>query len=391
MYNAWDVTITNKIEMNGITWDHSRGFTPLVATAQRFHELHPEVEITWSKRSLQDFADMPIEQLSERFDLIVIDHPWSGFAASSGALLPLESHLPAEFLAGQDADSVGSSHRSYTLGGSQWAVAIDAAAPVSAYRPDLITEYGGLPSTWDELIGLGRKGVIACPSIPLDVYGNFLNLCASAGETIFPNGEIVVERHAGVRALEMLSELASIVPARFFDINPIGTLEVMSREDLFAYCPFTYGYSNYARPGYGSHLLRFGDAISIAPGKPASTMLGGTGLAISAKTRYPEIAANYALFVGAPETQRGLYFQAGGQPGLRSAWIDPFVNRASSNFFLDTLPSLTRAFVRPRYAGYLSFQDSAGFPIHSYLRNGGNARAVLEELDTLYRASQEQA
>jgi multiple sugar transport system substrate-binding protein len=391
MYNIRDMTTTEKIELKGITWDHSRGFTPLAATAQRFHELHPEVQIVWSKRSLQDFADMPIEQLSEHFDLIVIDHPWSGFAANSGALLPLESHLPADFLAEQDADSVGSSHRSYAFDGSQWALAIDAAAPVSAYRPDLIAEYGGLPSTWDELIALGRKRVVACPSIALDVYGNFLNLCVSAGETIFPNGEIVVERHAGVRALEMLSELASIVPPRFFDINPIGTLEVMSRENLFVYCPFTYGYSNYARPGYGSHLLRFGDVVSIVPGRPGSTMLGGTGLAISAKTRFPEMAADYILFVATPETQRGLYFQAGGQPGLRSAWIDPFVNIASSNFFVDTLPSLTRAFVRPRYAGYLRFQDSAGFPIHSYLRDGGNAHAVLEKLNTLYRASKEQA
>jgi multiple sugar transport system substrate-binding protein len=62
---------------------------------------------------------------------------------------------------------------------------------------------------------------------------------------------------------------------------------------------------------------------------------------------------------------------------------------ASSNFFLDTLSQVSRAFVRPRYPGYLSFQDSAGVPIHSYLRDGGGARGVLEELNDIYRASLE--
>ena len=61
----------------------------MVATAQRFSELNPGVEITWEKRSLQAFADEPIDKLAERYDLLVIDHPWAGFAAGrSRAALP---------------------------------------------------------------------------------------------------------------------------------------------------------------------------------------------------------------------------------------------------------------------------------------------------------------
>ncbi len=39
-----------QIQLKGITCNHSRGFTSVVATAQRFHELNPNVEITWKKK-----------------------------------------------------------------------------------------------------------------------------------------------------------------------------------------------------------------------------------------------------------------------------------------------------------------------------------------------------
>ncbi|HTS69631.1 MAG TPA: carbohydrate ABC transporter substrate-binding protein, partial [Terriglobia bacterium] len=126
------------LRLRGMTWNHSRGYVPLVATAQRFYELNPGVEVIWEKRSLQEFADQPIDQLAGRYDLLVIDHPWAGFAAAAGLLLPLDEHLPVPFLADQAANSVGASHQSYNFDGHQWALAIDAATPVAAWRPDLI-------------------------------------------------------------------------------------------------------------------------------------------------------------------------------------------------------------------------------------------------------------
>lgn len=380
---------TGQITLRGISWNHSRGFTPMVATSQRFHELRSDVEIRWERRSLQEFADKPLTQLAEQFDLLVIDHPCVGYAAKSGALLDLSAYVPGDVLQTQERQSVGQSYWAYRFGAEQWALAVDAAAPVSASRPDLLERYGGVPATWDELIDLGRKGVVACPSIPLDVYGNFLNLCVSMGGPIFPDGESVAEEHPGVTALEMLRELSAVVPHVFFRLDPIRTLEAMSQGTQWAYCPFVYGYSNYARYGYAPHRLCFGELVPVAPGVAPRTMLGGTGLAISAKSRNLQVAVEYAMFVVNPETQRGLYFQAGGQPALRSAWTDGETNRVTGNFFVDTLPVLERAFVRPRYAGYLAFQDSAGLVIHDYLLGGGTAAAILEQLNSLYRRSLE--
>ena len=126
------------IELTGITWNHTRGYLPMVATAQRFSELHPEISITWQKRSLQQFADAPLADLAARFDLMVIDHPSIGEAAHHSLLLPLDEYLPAEYLAEQAMNSVGGSHGSYHYEGHQYALATDAATPIAGWRPDLL-------------------------------------------------------------------------------------------------------------------------------------------------------------------------------------------------------------------------------------------------------------
>src|SRR5215470_8994459 len=102
--------------LTGITWNHTRGFVPMVATAQRFAETHSGIEILWQKRSLQAFGDQPLEQLAPQFDLLVIDHPFAGYAASNPVLLALDENLPAEFLTDQVANSVGKSYESYVYG-----------------------------------------------------------------------------------------------------------------------------------------------------------------------------------------------------------------------------------------------------------------------------------
>ncbi|MEN3261366.1 hypothetical protein AAH678_22015 [Sodalis endosymbiont of Spalangia cameroni] len=101
------------VTLRGITWGHSRGYTSVVATAQRFGELHPEVNIQWEKRSLQAFADGSLDTLAQQYDLLVIDHPWAGFVVEKSLLLPLQQYLPAGYLADQKANSVGGSYESY--------------------------------------------------------------------------------------------------------------------------------------------------------------------------------------------------------------------------------------------------------------------------------------
>ncbi len=379
--------MSQTVTLSGITWNHTRGYLPLVATAQRFSELHPGITIEWQKRSLQEFADFPIEKLAERFDLIIIDHPFAGHAATHPVLLPLEEYLPPDFLTDQAAHSVGVSHASYQFGGHQWALAIDAATPVSSWRPDLLERYQvALPETWEDLLALARRRMVALPAIPVDSLMNFYMLCLALGEELFSNDEFVVSQAIGVEALERLRELVLLCDPACLERNPIRTYEALVGGDELAYCPFAYGYVNYSRPEYTSKPLRFGGLVSYA-GQQLHSTLGGTGLAISQHCQQLPVALEYARFVADPACQCGMYVASGGQPGHRSAWLDPVINAGCDNFFLNTLATLDAAYLRPRYSGYIPFQDHAGPVVHTYLREGGNPQAALEQIDQIYRRS----
>lgn len=382
--------MTEKTVLNGITWNHSRGYVSVVATAQRYTEMYPHVEINWKKRSLQEFADAPIQGLAEQYDFLVIDHPWAGFAVDSGILVSLQDYIDSDYMDDQGNHSVGHSHPSYNFDGNQCALAIDAATPVAAYRADLLDRYNlEVPQTWEDLLELARKGRVIMPAIPVDTLMHFYMLCSTQGQDPIVDGEWAVSDELAVQALEQLRELTNLCPPSIFDWNPIAVYDTLSLQDDYVYCPFAYGYSNYSRRGYSDHILTFDDMVNIDGKGRCRTTLGGTGLAISSNCKSIDVAVDYAKFTASPIIQQTLFVENGGQPGHRSAWVDDEVNRRTNNYFMNTLPALDRAYLRPRYPGYLHFQDHAGAPIRDWNMNGGNPTAVLDKLKALLKESKE--
>jgi len=376
-------------ELTGTTWNHTRGYLPMVATAQRYSELHPDTEVRWDRRSLQQFADWPIEKLAESYDLLVIDHPFSGYAAAHDVLVPLDQHLPAPFLADQEANSVGQSHASYQYGGHQWALAIDTAAPVCGSRIDLLQRAGKqVPQDWAGLMDLARDGMVAVPAVPIDTLMNFYMLCGALGEEPFTSADAVVSERVGTAALGMLRELVRACDPSCLERNPIATWDLLANTGRAALCPFAYGYSNYGRRGYSAHTLDFTGLVFVH-GRRCRSTLGGAGLAISSRCRHLAEALQYCQFVASPQCQTTLYFDAGGQPGHRAAWLDTDVNERSNHFFAHTLRTLDNAYLRPRYNGYLDFQDHAAPVVHRYLSEEIEAARVLDEINRIYRTSHE--
>ena len=125
------------ITLQGMTWDHPRGFDPMVATSELFAARHPQVRISWQKRSLQDFEQFPVEQLAADYDLIVIDHPHIGGLADAGILLPFDWRDRRGLQALAD-NSVGPSFPSYHWKGQHWALPIDARPALDRRAADAL-------------------------------------------------------------------------------------------------------------------------------------------------------------------------------------------------------------------------------------------------------------
>ena len=387
------------IRLRGSTWNHTRGYAPLVATARSYQLAHPEIEIHWDKRSLQEFADFPVETLAETYDLVMIDHPSVGTCELQRCFVPLDEVLPTRTLETLARQSVGSSHPSYSYNGHHWALAIDAASHVSAYRPDLLSRSDfTVPRSWEQVVRLARDlqraggALMAVPLIPVDSLMCFYTLCASAGEDPFSqDDQSVVSRESGLRALDLMRQVLPLLHPESLNWNPIQVLDRMSSTDEVSYCPWLFGYSNYARTGYASFQCQFTNIPTLNGGLSKGAILGGAGLAVTSKCENPSVAADYASFVASAECQRSVYFESGGQPGNIEAWRDPAVNRVSNNFFLNTLETLTHSYLRPRYPGYIHFQTQAGLLVHKYLKTGGDAGHLLEELDHLHRLTRNSA
>ena len=371
-------------KLKGITWNHTRGLLPMVATSQRFSELNPNIEISWEKRSLQEFADASIDDLAKRFDLLVIDHPWTGFGAQTNAILPLSDYLSMEYIKDQEMNTVGRSYGSYVFHNKLWALPIDAATPVASARLDLLEKNGlKVPQKYNDVLALAKKGLVAFAGIPVDVLMSFYMYCCSLGENPFQSQEIVISKETGKKALQLFRELAQLIDPANFNRNPIQVYEAMVNSDEIAYCPFAYGYSNYSRIGYSQKLLHFYDLVQLN-NEPMISSLGGTGLAVSSFGQHIPEALKYAEFTGSSQVQQTIFADNGGQPGHFQAWKSDRINQLTHDYFKNTLPALERAFLRPRYSGHMYFQDHAGDVVRNYLINGGNEDAVLDELNALY-------
>lgn len=378
--------------LRGISWDHPRGFGPMSATAAEFQRRHPDVQITWEKRSLHDFGAAPVDHLAAQYDLVVLDHPWVGFIAETGCYLPLDRLLPDDTLEALASRSAGPSHQSYEYDCHQWALAIDAATPSASYRPDLLTEFmDHVPTRWDEVVDLAQRANaagkrVAIPLGAVDAITVFISLADNIGGQPFARPDGVVGRDCGRAVMDAMRTLASLFDRSVFDMTPISLMDRMSSSDEIVYCPMAYSYSNYARDGFRAKLCRYADMPAMGDG-PDGSHIGGTGLAISSRCKHPEVAAEYAAFVASGDCQRTIYFDAGGQPAHADAWEDPRVNKIAHNFFIDTRETIERSFVRPRYNGYIGFQYPAGVMVRSCLMNDGEVDQLLSDLDQLFHDS----
>ena len=373
------------INLKGMTWDHPRGYDPMIASSESFTKKHNNsISITWDKRPLQAFADRPIEQMTGQYDLIVIDYPHVGEVSANGLLDNFDKSEYTDQLSKLFQESVGQSHKSYFVDNHQWALAIDAATQVAVYRKDLIDF---LPSSWNDLIELTKNRKVFWPLKPVHAISSFYSICNNIGKPFQVNSKDFVSKKEAIITLAMMKEIIKYLPKECLQMDPIQTCEYMSENNDIFYCPYIYGFSNYSRNGFKKNVLLFSNVMDLEGNGPIGTQLGGTGIAVSNASTFKKEAFQYALWVASAECQKDIYYKNGGQPGNAIAWEDKIINEETNNFFYNTRATLEGAWVRPKYNGYMKFQDLSGDIINDFLKNNLKEEVIYDKLNYEFRKS----
>lgn len=364
--------------LRGITWEHARGYDSVVAAAHEYRRVRPDVDVRWEFRSLQAFADHPIDDLVEAYDLLIVDHPHVPLAAERGLFAPLDGQGFDDRLGVLATQSVGRSHESYFHAGHQWGLATDAAAQVAAYRPDLLPEP---PRDWPAVLELAREGRVLWPAKPIDAFSSLVTLCANRGTPpLRGDGFLAFEKVSP--ALELLHELAALVPEDNLGMNPIQVADELATSDRWAYSPLLFGYTNYSRAGFRPSRLRYID-IPRGPQGVAGSLLGGAGVAVSARSAHIPAAVDFAFWLDSAAVQEGVYYDGGGQPGNAVAWESERTNADSLDFFRGTRETLDGAYLRPRHANYIELQDESSPLVTAALRRELGDRELVDRLNDI--------
>lgn len=361
-------------EYVGLTWDHPRGRNALTAAAG---DLGGGDSLRWEAQPLEGFESAPIDELAQRYDLLVLDHPHLGDALATDSIRPLDELFDAEQLAQWSDAAAGPSMASYRMDGRLWALPLDAATQVSVRRLDLVSEPA---RTWDDMVALADRGLIATSLAGPHAFLSLCSITVAFGDDP-ARGEGLFDRGIAMRALELLRHLSARAPEGTAELNPIGLLDRMRDRRDIGCIPLVYGYVNYSSPE-----IVFGDAPAEA-GRIGST-IGGTGIAVTRRGEPSEpLLAHLRMLLSEP-VQRGFIPQNDGQPGLRAAWTDPQTDAAAHGFYSGTLATLEASWVRPRLAGYIPFQSTASVIVRDAVLSGRPPGDALDEMEERFAAVQ---
>ena len=369
----------NTARLRGITWDHPRGYQGLEAASVEFEKIHG-IQINWHRRSLQSFADAPIDELAADYDFIILDHPHVGLIADRNCLLPLPVPPDAK------TASLGGSLESYIWRDELWAYPIDAACQVAVKRPDL---YKHEIPNWELLANNSDNASFVTPLLPVDAFDTFVTLIAGLGEQHLPHSHNqFCSQKNGLHALAILKALYKLGPSEAVNWNPVDVLEMLATTDEFDFSPCLFGYVNYSRPDFRKNQLVYCDLPGFQNNTPIGGTLGGAGIGVSSFTNYPDQAKKFAEWVTSEPVQSGIYLENEGQPAHRQTWILKGNDSRYSGFFKGARHTMENAWTRPRDKWFLTFVDDICEILPDFFIKDRDEYTFLQDMNAIYESHQ---
>ncbi|MFN2432578.1 MAG: ABC transporter substrate-binding protein [Gemmatimonadota bacterium] len=353
----------------------------------RFTSEHPSIEVVF--QITPDDATQRHQLFVQRLnagsgdpDVLQLDVVWTAEFAAAGWLLPLDRFdaRPGSFF--------GAAASAATWQGRLYAVPWFIDVGMLYWRTDLLPR---APRSLDELVAAARSGASrpGPPSLGIVWQGAryeglvtvFLEyLGAFGGDILSPEGRVLVDSPAGVRALEFMRD-----QIHRLDIAPEAVLTWHEEESRFAFqngsavlmrnWPYAYALMN----GDDSRVAgRFGvAAMPAAPGGRPTATLGGGQLAINARSDAPEAAYELIAYLTAPEQMLERAAVAGHLPTRPALYGDPRLAAALAMPVEQALQVVEAATPRPVTPIYTQLSEILQIHLHRALVGQAAPAAAL--------------
>ena len=335
-----------KKKLNGLTWDNPRGWGPLEAALKAFQKTPQgrDLDISWDIQPLSGFESRSLAETTTLYDLIILDHPHIGEAAENKWLQPI-GLLPDDY--------VGASRDSYFWNNQQWTFPLDAACHVCAVRED---SFDCCPTEITSLLASDTNIRFGIPLSGVHALMAAYSLATGLGSTSQNNDS----KNKSRQAMELLHQLKLKAHPDSISWNPIQALQALVYRQIDVVL-FTFNYIDFQNES--NVLYR---ALPTLNGVSLQGVLGGTGLAVSSRCEYPEIALDFGRFLSSPEIQSGLWIENHGQPAHRTAW-QKLATLHPQN--LVVAQALENSWMRPRYSGWNQWQTDFGIKLNDWLKD----------------------
>lgn len=366
----------------------------------KYMEQHPNVEIKVldGPQSATDLLGLYLQffqSKSDEVDVLQIDVIWPGDLAEH--LLDLNQFGAAEIT----KDHFPAIVENNTVNGKLVGFPYYTDAGLLYYRTDLLKKYGfeGPPKTWDELETMAQKiqdgeraegnkdfwGFVWQGSAYEGLTCTALEWIKSSGggSIIEPDGTISVNNE---KAVNMLARAAKWVNT----ISPAGITGYKEEDSRAVWqggnaafmrnWPYCYALGNYP-----DSVIKGKFDVTPIPGAEAgqsAATLGGWQLAVSKYSKHPEIAVDFAKYLGSKEVQKFRALKLSMLPTEMSLYKDPEI--LQQNPFMERLYDVfINAVARPSTVTAPNYnQVSTLFfnAVYSVLTGKAEAQAAVEEL-----------
>lgn len=301
-----------------------------------FNKVHPDVKVVFERQQWTGIVEKLTTSLSssESPDVVELGNTQAQAFEAAGALKDLTSDKAA--LGGDDL--LQSLVEAGTYNGQFYGVPYYAGARVMLYRKDLFEKSGiQIPTTIDEMLAAGKKLKEDNASVP-NFSGIYLPgknwfealpfLWANGGDIAVRDGDKWTGKLSSAESIKGLTELQ-----QFIQQTSGAPVDGDDSKDYIAFCNGEVGMM--PAPGWKPGQIvntddgcpAMADKIGafahpgLTPNSTAPAFLGGSNLAVSAKSTHPDLAVDLLKVITSPGYQKQFAAQ-GTIPALKSLLPD---------------------------------------------------------------------